>query len=244
MDPETFKISIQSDKSQTDFIDDYYFNNPKLSNIREYQQIIGTIRDLYTNGVIQRSSGYCLSASDMVYKILSANDIKCRMVECSLVVKTHNPPSLNIIGDDNLLEIANNNNIMNSHVVVITETEIPMIIDLSVGYLYESTKVPFILDEFTLESNKSLTYKISYSNSTWVYQEKSSPKVPEIYQSSILNRINTDKKIFNDIKYIKKIVYIIIIISSLNFIRGSYDFYEKYVNKSNGFGPVQTQQLK
>lgn len=243
MDKEIFKTSINSEQKIFDTVDEYYFNNPRLSDSIEYQQIIGTIRDLYINGVIQRSSGYCLSSSDMVYKILSANGIKSRIVECSLVIKTHNPPTLNIVGEDNLFEITSSN-IMNSHVVVITETEVPMIIDLSIGHLYEYTNVPFILDELVEDTERKSVYKITYPNSTWVYQEKSNSKVPEIYQSSILNRIKTDKKIFKDIDYIKKIIYFIIIISSLNFFRGSYDFYQKYVNKSNGFGPVQTQRLK
>ncbi len=42
------------------------------------------------------------------------------------------------------------------------------------------------------------------------------------------------------IDFIKSFMFVLLTVSSLNFIRGSYDFYQTYINKNNDWGPNKT----
>ena len=68
--------------------------------------------------------------------------------------------------------------------------------------------------------------------------------MPGLHQQSILERIETDLKVESricenekQIKLIQRIAIAVLCVSSINLIRGSYDHYQKYVVKDNGFGP-------
>lgn len=133
---------------------------------------------------------------------------------------------------------------MNSHVVcVTTNTDIPILIDLSIGHLIPG--IPFICERLNDDSaGKLANYTIL--NSVWNYSQKESYslRLPRIHQQSILERIHLDKKIESNFKTINKIMVIIAFITSINFIRGGADYYQKYINKTNGFGPVQKTLVK
>lgn len=209
--------------------------NKKLLETKEYNIVMDAIAHLWDSGIIQRGSGYCYSISDMVYKILLANDIKCRLMECSLTIATKNPPSLNIIGEEHIFSPSEtrNSNIMNTHVVCITNTPVKMIIDLSINDVFDLTGVMFVCEELVEDENSSISgiYKINYPNSTWIYHEKRQSKIPQIHQDSIIKRYETDKKIFDKFQYFNKVIIITLCITSLNMIRGMYDFYQNYSNQ-------------
>ena len=217
--------------------------NKKLRESKEYKIAMEAIANLWNSGIILRGSGYCHSLSDMIHKIFLCNNIKSRLVECSVVVTTKNPPTLNLLGEEfsESTEKTRTGEQMNTHVICITETPIQMIIDLSVYYMYPMTKVPFICEELIEDKKSDISgvYKIEYPNSTWIYQEKKEQKIPEIHQTSILKRYKTDKKIFDSIDKINKVLMVTTTIIILNFIRGGYDFSQKYIIKDNGFGPTR-----
>lgn len=223
-------------------------NNKKLLESQEYKTVMDVVTELWNSGIIKRSAGYCHSISDMIYKILLSKNIKCKLMECSLTVTTNNPPTLNLIGEERVHPDTQttNGNLMNTHVVCVTDTPIKMIIDLSVIGFMDVTKVPFICEELIEVENEHNSilgiYKVEFPNSLWIYHEKRNQKIPEIHQESIMDRYKTDKKIFDKISNINKIVAMLILLTSLNFIRGLYDFNQKYLIKSNGFGPNPTQQ--
>ena len=213
----------------------------ELKNTLDYQKVMGIINGLWQGGTIKRAPGYCLSVSDMMLKLLHTQGIKSRLAECSVTVITQDPPTISMIGHDGVSTGMKDE--MDNHIVVITDTEIPMLIDLSVFHFSELTNKPFIVEKLSPSETCGLS-EYKFENSRWMYEEKIDSKVPYLHQQSILDRINLDRKIESNFKLLNKVMIGIAIITSINFIRGSADYYQKYINKTNGFGPVHKTLVK
>lgn len=202
---------------------------------KEYREVFKIIENLWNLGMIQRGAGFCLSVSDTLQKILKANGIDSKLIECELIITTNNPPTLNMVGQD-YNEVVSDAQI-NCHVVCVTNTKIPMLVDISVAdYGEKLTGIPFVCERLVSNDNADLC-EAKYGNCSYFYNKKPTPILPDIHQKSILDRIKTDKKIFSDLSRLYMLLYILMGISSINFIRGAYDFYAKYLNTVNGFGP-------
>lgn len=213
-------------------------NDQKLVSDPEYQKIISIVHNLWNSGMIQRGSGHCYSMSDIVSKLLNHNGIESYLEECSLMVLKKNPPELHLVGysdcdiDDPIKEIR-------THVVCITKTKYPILIDLSIAHFIDD--IPYICEEINSQNSNELS-KYEFENSYFNYSKKIESQIPYLHQQSIIDRINTDKKIFSSISKINKIIISIAIITSINFIRGTWDFYQKYIIHDNGFGPQKVIQ--
>lgn len=203
----------------------------------EYQKVMGIINGLWEGGTIKRAPGYCLSVSDMMLKLLKTQGIDSRLAECSLTVITQEPPTISMIGHDGVKTGLKDE--MDNHVVVVTDTPIPMIIDLSVFHFLEMTNKPFIVERLSPSTTTNLA-ELKFENSRWMYEEKLNSKIPFLHQQSILDRINLDRKTEKSFSQINKILIGISILTVLNFIRGVYDFNQKYIIKDNGFGPQKS----
>lgn len=210
----------------------WYTDDVQLYNDPEYQLVIHIIHDLWRSGIIQKGTSQCWAMSDVISKLLKINGIESSLQECSLFIMKENPPILNLIGYFNDSENAPDD--IYTHIVCITKTKIPMLIDLSISSYHDTIK--FICERLNKENELEIA-EYQFEDITFKYSKKDIQHVPELYQQNILTRIKTDNIIFNKINLITKILISVSIITSLNLVRGTYDFYEKYINKTNGFGP-------
>ncbi len=187
------------------------------------------IEDLIHSGMLRFGSGYCLSMSDVVLKLLHKQGISAQMVECNLMVMKKNPPGLVLVGYKGFMEntIGTNQKIDN-HVVCITKTKIPILIDLSIGHI--DPEVPYICQPILNEHSHTDLAEFEFESSTWTYQSRDEAELPNLHQKSILNRIKTDIRIDNEIKFIKYFLFVLFTVSSLNFTRGVYDFYYTFIH--------------
>lgn len=226
----------------------WFVKDPSILNSDYYKSIIKCFNKLWTLGILHRSVGQCLALSDLMCKLLKGEGIESELFECSLLVENKITGNYTFIGyefDSQVDRYGKQTNdivdtILKDHVVVVTKTEIPIIIDLTCSFLDE--RYPFILQP--LLENEDGCYEIDFETSKWIYTKKQHSHVPIIYQENILNRIKRDTKIDNELKEVckklNKINYIILMLCAIaitNFIRGGIDFYAKYINKTNGWGP-------
>lgn len=202
-----------------------------------YSIIMGIIVGFDNTGVVSKSRGYCLGVSDLMQKTLLQQGIKSKLVECKLSVIFNNVPEMIVIGhNDSGFEENCGLDEMSTHVVVITETEVPYLIDLSIGHIDKA--IPYIVRPLNAPDNQvPCISEFEFPTSTWTYHEKQNKLLPKLHEASILNRIKTDNQIKKDISTFRLFLIALSVITSLNFVRGSYDFYQKYINKTNGFGP-------
>jgi hypothetical protein len=215
---------------------DHFPEDKKFENSKEYMIIKNMIIEMWQSGIIARGSGFCLSMSDMIKKILAIKGVPSEIIECDLIAFNKSNPSMSLIGHDRLTVGSYEN--IDSHVVCIAGSENKFIIDLSIFHFKDLTEKYFIFHELENCDESSLC-SFESNNVIWNYNVKKYPKLPELHQKSILDRINTDKKIFSNISILNKFMILIFAITTLNFVRGIYDFNQKYLIRDNNFGPTR-----
>jgi hypothetical protein len=202
-----------------------------------YKKIEEVIKEVESLGFLERGSGYCLSMSDIVRKLLFKKGIEADLVECSVMIAFKDPPRLFFVGYSGLTDIANFSDQMENHVVCLTKTPIPFLIDTSVKNI--DPEVPFACIPVTGNEHHTNLAEYDFGTSVWTYQAKLNSEIPELYQRSIVKRIKKDESIDKNITLLRRIIIGLSILTCLNFVRGSFDFYQKYVIRGNDFGPEQ-----
>ena len=183
-----------------------------LINNREYQQISATIFRLSQSGVIHMGQGWCVSMSDMIYTLLKQQGIISRLVECQATITAYDQNQLvkvNTVGVDMALI----DGAVSTHVVLVTVTDPPMIIDASIGGLLPQG-YSVLIDSAEIGHRADRIFcSIDQPDFKITYQEKLTPKVPFTHQTSVIDRIVTDQKIFSDIRLLQRLNYIGIALS-------------------------------
>lgn len=208
----------------------------KVKNTEYFKKIKSTINLIESTGTLYRSCGFCIGASDLLFNMLKIKGIKSKLVECNLTVLFKENSEITFVGQENSNDFDPSLDFP-THVVCITETEVPFLIDLSISHIDKSIKYIFhpLAPEFTKFDKNILS--LEFDTSIWTYNERNYNTFIELHENSILNRISTDVRVNKEIKLLRSLVILISVVSSLNFIRGAYDHYQKYINTTNGFGP-------
>jgi hypothetical protein len=214
-------------------------NSHPIEETDFYKKIEKVLTLLDKTGLIDRGMGQCYAMSDIVLKMLHSEGIDAELVECSLLVLYKNPPRIHIVGYSGFGDVTNFADQMQNHVVCVTKTPIPFLIDASIKNVDKNVK--YVCVPITGKEEHTNIVEHDFGESVWTYQAKLNSELPALHQKSILERIKTDIKLNSDISLLKRIIFLLALLTSFNFIRGSYDFYQKYVNQTNDFGP--TRQL-
>lgn len=216
--------------------------NHPVTETDYFKTIKMVVDNIHNTGMVEAGSGYCLSMSDIVLKLLHKEGIKSRLVECNLMVTLKNPPGLFLIGYPGF----NQNNydsekMMQTHIICITETEVPILIDTSISHIDKN--VPYICAPILRNYEHANISEYEFETSTWTYTEKKETEIelPKLHQKSIIDRIKKDTEIQTQINFIRNFMIILFAISGLNLIRGAYDFYQTFVNPNSGWGPQKVQ---
>lgn len=184
----------------------------RLQKSSEYRKIAQLIQRLYQSGVIRMGAGWCISMSDMIYTLLKQQGIESRLVECQMImIKTDRDGGIHPI------TVGLSSNIMqeglaDTHLVVVTVTDPPMIIDASIGHLLD-IDTAVILAECLSEPRLDRVFaefktETSEGGLALTYQEKLKQTVPISHQTSVIDRIITDQRIFDSIRTLKVLNYI------------------------------------
>jgi len=196
--------------------------------------ILDSVENINKNGILARGAGYCFAMSEMIQTILANKGIESKLIEVKLTVMSQDPPMLKVIGHDNL----NNKGEIDTHLVCVTETDPPYLIDLSIYHLLQPSKViPYIVADLDTTSLKGPLVEYETMGSTWIYEEKTRPKLPAVYQQNMVGRIKQEQNLKKQLFWLKILIVASLTISSTNAIRGGYDFYQKYIVEDNDWGP-------
>lgn len=207
-------------------------NSENAKKEKYFIKILNIINGLRSSGLLEKGFGQCFSMSDVIMKLLYKEGIDSELVECSLMIMKKDPPGLYLVGypgfqDNNY----NKDEKIDNHIVCVTKTEIPILIDLSITCIDES--IEFICEPILREEPHADIAEFDFPNSTWTYQKRPMTGLPRLHQKSILHRIESDIKFEKEIKFIKTFLFIMFAVSFLNFSRGMYDFYLTFVKPSN-----------
>jgi hypothetical protein len=197
----------------------------KQSDFDEVQKII---QELWEDGLIQRGRGYCYSMADIIHKLLFHHGIDSYLQECQLMVVKKDVIDLLLVGYSMADGIIDPVAQIKTHVICITKTKEPILIDLSVYGMVDD--VPYICEKIDKDA-KNLTSKFTFPGGNFIYSKKTTDyQLPQLHERSIIHRIETDNKIFLNIKYIKIFLCVLFVISSVNLTRGFVDFYLTFIH--------------
>lgn len=186
----------------------------ELKYLTQYSVISEIITDMHRSGTIAMASGNCISGANMIYSALKQRGIDSHLVEVELTItwKNSEDTSTSYIGFDNV----KNPGELDTHVVVIANIGKLVLIDASISRRLPATSpvVVDIVDDIVYDRilmNRS--YETEKGTFLLMYREKKTQKVAEVHFTSIVDRINTDKKIFDKIENLKVLNYIGIVLS-------------------------------
>lgn len=178
-------------------------SDSELYTNKDYNAVVRVLSRLERSGIFTISDGYCVSVAHMIETGLNQAKIPCKIVECSVTILDKKMDRVFNIGYDNIV----NNNEIDTHVVVVTETSPPLIIDAS---LYHKIGQGIVVDSIPVlaalgKSNKIVDIFLKEYELTYIEKQQ---HVPFLLQESIIKRIETDRQIFKDIKTLKKLNYV------------------------------------
>jgi len=183
---------------------------------KEYQTIVKILSRLIESGVTKMGEGYCISVSDIIFNLLTQYGIKCHLKEVKLSILDQKTKFTNMVGHETTFT-PNSYKSVATHVVVVTDTEIPILIDASIAHkLPEGKQV--VMQKAENLGNRVLC-NFEFANFGFIYQEKiDGIGIPQLHQMSILDRIGTDKRIFDTMKQLKMLNIIGIVLSAFALI--------------------------
>lgn len=195
----------------------YYTLPEGLVRNPAYRGIQATLDRLCANPeVVQRFPGNCISASDIIQHILDFYGVKSKLVECQvMMIKGIDSPEkdFRFVGFNN---VGLSPNTIDTHVVVVTESMPPVMIDGSLGnYLGEKNSL-FIRELKPHGGNVMGEFLVDDLSIT--YQSKKDIKIPGLHQKNIIDRIEDELKVKERIKSLYVFVYILIAMSVTNMI--------------------------
>jgi hypothetical protein len=187
----------------------------ELKNTADFKKVKELMMRLIESGLTRMGEGYCISVSDIIFNMLQQNGIKCHLIEVqlSLLDKSSKENQVQMIGFHTTFQ-QNSHTRVSTHVVVVTDTEIPMLIDMSIAHKL-TNGMQAILSKAENEGSKVVA-TVESKDLKLIYQEKKHGDIgiPQLHQISILDRISTDKKIFDTLDKLKILNYIGIALSS------------------------------
>ena len=174
-----------------------------------YQAICEMLSQMVRNGSIFLGAGYCMSMSDMVRSALKHRGIDSKLVDCQLTfteLKDGNAVGNGFIGFPNVM----NPGEVDTHVVVVTSTSPAYLIDASLSKRLPEGRIAIVEPvKFNVDNQFGLvscTYNDIGLKAT--YQQKKTQIASYQHQMSIVERMETDRKIQEDIKFLMRLNYI------------------------------------
>lgn len=180
----------------------------------QYKAIEDVIHKLDKSGIIWNLHGNCFAAADMVSTMLTQSGIENTIVECqvSICEEKDGNSHFSLIGYDNF----SFNGQIDTHVVVVTKTTVPVLIDLSVSK-YMPEYHPFIIEKVD-QSDPNNLCSFNFEKFSLIYQVKKSVRIPELYQKTLLEKIKEDHETKNKIKFTTKMIWLLLLVGVFNFI--------------------------
>jgi len=180
-----------------------YKHHPDLKQVKENKQIENVVNKLIEMDSLDGLHGNCVLACDIVQNMLSHYGLDSKTVECQLMMVTDNNGQVhfNFVGLDGF---TGGPDTVDTHVVVITNTEPPVLIDASIsGSLPRETPVVVrVLNSLDPESMG--VFKIN--NVELNYNNKKNIKLPYVHQRTLVDRMKSEHNIKAEVSSVKKLV--------------------------------------
>jgi hypothetical protein len=170
----------------------------------QYHKIKEILQKLKDGGVLNSMAGNCISSSEILQHLLSQVGIPSKIVECQACLIRSGVSQANdimFIGYDN----SNYSGQIDTHAVVITETDLPLIIDLSLGQLLPNDH-PYIIERVNGTKPEEIA-QINVGNINITYFIKKHIRLHQLHQKTLLERMTETENLRRRFKLLEKLVY-------------------------------------
>ena len=185
-----------------------------IKNMPEKDKIVQMLERLSASGIVDRFKGNCISASDIIQNMLSFYGVNSKIIECQVfVVKDNNEiKDFRFIGFN---DIGFSQNTVDTHVVVVTETNPPVLIDGSLGHLLPNNEHLMLRELDSKDPTCIGTFNIG--DVTLTYQNKKNLKLPNLHQKTLVERLKSDGAVATKITFLTRAVIALGAFSLVNF---------------------------
>jgi hypothetical protein len=199
-------------------------NDSTIRNLPYYHTILNQIKSLDSAGILKNFAGNCIAACDLFSLMLTQQGIENQIIECQVsICWTENGiPNFQFVGFDNQAFPGQ----VDTHTIIITKTEVPLLIDLSISHHLPSNH-PFVIEKLNSNDEKTLA-EFKFENYVLTYQPKKIIRLPSFHQKTLRQRLEEDKKWTERVKLISMLVFVSIFLGVLNFVLNVAIIYLKY----------------
>lgn len=198
-----------------------YTSNPSLLKNPKYHKIRDYVNSLEKSSHANSFSGNCVATCDILQTLLAQIGIPSKIMECqvSVVREINGDKIYNFVGYDNYSYQGQ----IDTHTVIVTDDENPILIDMSIAHLlpenqkyvieYLEKKPP--LKESKFDKNTLGDFK--YGDCSVTYMEKSSIRLPSVHQKNLLQRIVSEQNLEKRMDILKYLVIGSVTLGLVNF---------------------------
>lgn len=182
-----------------------------------YLTITRVIQELWNRGLLQRFDGECIAAADILQHSLAQVGIKSRLVEVQLSIVSEDPRSgmvWHFVGFNNNFVTQG----VDTHMVVITETEQPWLLDLSIAKTLGGDS-PWVIEPL-IDSSELHIAKYQIERCQLIYHPKQNIKLLGLHQKTLLDRITQDHRMN---KWVQRLIIISMIGLGLGVINAIFN---------------------
>ena len=178
-----------------------------------YHKIKDIVKKLSQVTTPEQFAGNCISTADIVQHLVSHAGIKCKIVECQVCMIRSDGTTQDFlfIGFDGRSYPGQ----IDTHTVVITEDEEPLLIDLSLGHVMPKDK-PFIVEKLN-GVKPGIIAEFNIGNINITYTEKKNVRLPAVHQKTLLQRIVNEQEMTKNISKLKIFVMCAVSLGLINF---------------------------
>jgi hypothetical protein len=204
----------------------YITDDKELAETPYYKKICEVVERLNKAGILSRLDGQCVSSCDLIQNLLFQNNIESQIVEVQASVTRQNPggdvPDYTFIGFDSLSFGGQ----VDTHTIVVTKTEIPILIDLSIAYALSPTH-PYVVERLK-SSSSDLLAEYDLKESKIAYQSKKIVRLPHLHQKTLLSRMIEDQRVEKNFRIISRIAVWALGVTIINFFINMFLVYLRF----------------
>lgn len=188
-----------------------------LENDIDYQAIRAVIKKMNESGLLEGAAGNCIGISEILQHLLGEIGINSRLIECKLLSTDRQG---NAIRDFQFIGYNADHRLrdqgwVDTHVVLITETNIPQLIDLSVPHLLKNGK-KWVHDRVN-SIDPEIVSEYHYGDQHLMYSVKKNIRLIGMHQTSLVDRIDSEQKIKKQILQQRHWLIALILFGAINF---------------------------
>jgi hypothetical protein len=204
-----------------------FTNDPGLLRTPQYHKIKECIDSLSRTGDSRSFAGNCVATCDIFQTLLSQLGIPCKIIECQVCI------SQEVDGNKNYMFVGYDNysypGQIDTHTIVVTEGDTPIIIDLSLGHLLPADKQYVIEKIYNKSKNanesihlpenadKNVLAEFDFGNCSLTYYEKKNLRLPSLHQKNLIQRIVNEQNVEKSLEALKLFIIAALGLALINF---------------------------